>query len=284
MGAIILPAYLLGIWLLYIAYKAFRRRSSVVVSLLFTLIVSLPFTYDIVITNLLAGYYCLVASPHPKTKIEKRVEYPLSIYWEDNVYKGFSRADREPMVLNYLDGTHLKMMALNGDDGKIYVYYLDKPLWRGFKAEAASYLKAHPEYKNNISGHQFDVYSLYAKKVMKSEKIYTKETMPKTNYTVTFNEIKLNSFIRRFLYSDETKIIENNTSKTIAYNRRYARLFYNIEPKFFGNDLYHYYKTVMCGDSYTWFTYHIFKFDGISTRDNHYRDLNEFLYYVKGGK
>jgi hypothetical protein len=90
--------------------------------LLISIAFLLPFTYDIILTNILSAYYCLVASPHPKTKIEKKVEYPISIYWEDNVYPGFSKEDRELMIINYLNGVHLKTMALNGDNGKIYVY------------------------------------------------------------------------------------------------------------------------------------------------------------------
>ncbi len=73
--------------------------------------------------------------------------------------------------------------------------------------------------------------------------------MPKLNYTVTFNEIKLNSFSKKFLYSDETKVIENNTSKVIAYNQRYMRFFYNIMPEFELGNTY-YYSEPMCGLSY----------------------------------
>ena len=89
-------------------------------------------TYDIIITNILSSYYCS-QEPNPKTKIIKKVKYPESIYWEDNVYPGFSKEDRELMIINYLDGVHLKTMALNGDDGKIYVYHIDKPIWKEFK-------------------------------------------------------------------------------------------------------------------------------------------------------
>ena len=230
-------------------------------------------TYDIIITNILSTYYCS-QEPNPKTHIVKKVEYPESIYWEDNVYPGFSKADRELMIVNYLDGKHLKTMALNGDDGKVYMYHLKKPLWERFK-------KSHHTLKSVA------LRKAYAEEIMKDKKVYTKESMPKLNYTVTFNEVKLNSFAHKFLYSDETKVIENKTKEVIAYNRRYMRLFYNIEPKFFGNDIYHYYKSILCGD---WYEFHLKVFDMLKWRligqNEHTISLNKRLYniYVKGKK
>ena len=40
-------------------------------------------TYDIIITNILGVYYCTTA---PKAFIKETVEYPESIYFEDNVF------------------------------------------------------------------------------------------------------------------------------------------------------------------------------------------------------
>lgn len=177
-------------------------------------------TYDIIITNILGAYHCLTT---PSTYISKKVEYPLSIYWEDNVYPGFNAEDRKLMIINYLDGVHLKTMALNGDDGKVYVYSAKEGEFDSFQYDE--------KYK--------DRYTQYASIIMQNEKVYTKETMLKTNYTVTFDEIRLNPFSRMFLYSDETRIIDNNTKETIAYNRWYMPFFYNIAPDFvLGNRYY----------------------------------------------
>ena len=44
-------------------------------------------TYDIIITNILGAYYCATA---PKAFIKETVEYPQSIYFEDNVFNGFN--------------------------------------------------------------------------------------------------------------------------------------------------------------------------------------------------
>jgi len=215
-----------------------RYRLSLWSRLGLTFLLLLPFTCDIVVTNLLAGYYCLIAPPHPKTKIDKIVEYPISIYWEDNVHPGFCKEARAMMIVNYLDGKHLKTMALNGEDGKIYVYRLEGPLFEEFAANFE---------RKNRNGNNFDVYRVYADEIMKSEKVYTKEKMPKTDYTVTFDEVKLNGLAREFLYADETRIIENGSKRVIAYNRRYMRFFYNLAPDFeVGNRYFAPY--ALCGD------------------------------------
>lgn len=183
-------------------------------------------TYDIIITNTLGAYHCLTT---PSTYISKKVEYPLSIYWEDNVYPGFNAEDRKLMITNYLDGVHLKTMALNGDDGKIYTYETNASVWEKLKPLEKERGQPYYDTVNAITQHIIET----------SEEVYTKETMPKTNYTVTFDEVKLNPLSLMFLYSDETKIIDNNTKETIAYNRWYMPFFYNITPDFvLGNRYY----------------------------------------------
>ncbi len=213
-------------------------------------------TYDIFITYILSGYYC---STTPSTFINKTVEYPQSIYWEDNVYPGFNEEDRKLMIRNYLDGMHLKKMALNAPDGKIYVYTrevptekyneIDKelkvarktyknfntkfkqpnlleenePLWlelRDKKIEAKKIVDEIEKQKNSL----IESYSV-------KERIFTKQSMPKLNYTVTFNEVKLNFFSRNFLYSDVTEITDNTSNEVVAQNQRIMKLFYNITPR-----------------------------------------------------
>jgi len=233
------------------------RLKYLVIALL--LIVPLGYLFhDIVITNLLSMYYC-AQDPNPKTQIIKKVEYPESIYWEDNVYPGFSKEDRALMILNYLDGKHLKTMALNGADGKIYLYHLDAPLWKRFEASHASLKRA-------------ELYKAYAEEIMKDEKVYTKESMPTLNYTVTFNEVKLNDFARKFLYADETKITDNKSKEVIAYNRRIMRLYYILQPDFAGGR--YYWKEPMCGGDYN-LDYSVFytnKYFG-----NHNRNIHKIL-------
>ena len=270
MGMIYGFVWIVLIFFYIIFYKKLKKDGvGFFKRVLVILVTSLPFTYDIAITNVLSGYYCL-NEPNPNTQIIKKVEYPKSIYWEDNVYPGFSKGDRELMVINYLDGVHLKTMALNGDDGKIYVYEIDKNIYKDLKFDKS-------KYEN--------IWSQYAHIVMQSEKVFTKQTMPKLNYTVTFNEIKLNDFSSKFLYSDETKVIDNKTDEIIAYNRRIMRFFYNLVPDIQGGN--YYYSEPIYGkridmeqklfDSYGWSTIHL---------GNHSRDLDEILIkrYIKGEK
>ena len=80
-------------------------------------------TYDIIIPNILGAYYCATA---PKAFIKETVEYPQSIYFEDNVFGGFNEQDIENMMNNYLDGIHLKTLALNLPDGNVVIYHYEK--------------------------------------------------------------------------------------------------------------------------------------------------------------
>ena len=245
--------------------------------LLLILAFGLFITYDIIITNILNAYYCS-QEPNPKTHIAKKVEYPESIYWEDNVYPGFSKEDRELMIVNYLDGVHLKTMALNGDDGKVYVYEAKEGDFDSFTYDK--------KFK--------DRYKQYTHIIMQNEKVYTKETMPKLNYNVTFKEIKLNNFANKFLYSDETKIVENNTSNVIAYNRQIMRFYYKLQPDFAGG---RYYSKVMCGGK-KFIPYQVFGYveetpegeikltDRVRNTGIHNLSRNKKLYkkYIKGEK
>ena len=291
-----------------------EKNLTILLITLVSTFVILFFTYDIIITIILSAYYCSQA-PNPKTKIIKKVAYPISIYWDDNVYPGFSKEDRELMIKNYLDGVHLKTMALNAPDNKIYVYSKEVPkkeyMVISHKISSISkeikrmhtFLKdkQNKQYIKDINKLYKQRESLQAKQIKLinsypvSEKIFTKQTMPKLNYTVTFNEIKLNSFARHFLYSDETKVIENNTSKVIAYNRRYMRFFYNIFPDVaLGN---RYYSEAMCGGKI--FTpYWVFGYiettsdgkikltDKVGNTGIHKLSRNQKLYnkYIKGEK
>ena len=233
-----------------------------------SLLIILPLLYivhDMVITNILSLYYCS-QEPNPKTQITKKVVYPESIYWEDTVYPGFSKEDRELMIINYLDGKHLKRMALNGEDGKIYVYTAKEGDFDSFTYDK--------KFK--------DRYKQYAHRVMQHEKVYTKETMPKVNYTATFNEVKLNAFASKFLYSDESKVIENKTKEVIAYNRRYMRFYYILQPDFAGGN--YYYSHPVCGESHLYYDGKGFNQIGYYVSMKHTIGLNKFLFkkYIKG--
>lgn len=256
----------------------FLTKNIWVIGVLVITAVLIP-TYDIIITNILGTYYCS-QEPNPKTFISKKVEYPESIYWEDNVYPGFSKEDRALMIVNYLDGKHLKTMALNGDDGKVYVYKINAEA-NNYQLLQTTYTKEHErllsqidyqskskeENENLIAKNKQVLQKIdetinnYVDSILYTQEIYTKETMPKMNYTVMFDEVKLNAFSRKFLYSDETKIIDNQTGENIAYNRRVMRFFYNAFPDVAKGNIY-YYPTAMCGASHLYYDGDGFKYIG----------------------
>ena len=174
--------------------------------------VLLALTHDIIITNILAYRICK-ADPTPKTFIKKTVEYPKSIYWEDNIYPGFDEKDRLLMIRNYLDGVHLKTMALNAPDGVIYVYTATEEDWQVQRGEQ----------------NYFDKLDAEVRTIAKRGNILSKQAMPQLNYSVIFNPVLLTTFQQRYLWSDEVTITDNKTNELIAYNRRLMRRWYMIE-------------------------------------------------------
>jgi hypothetical protein len=131
---------------------------------------------------------------------------------------------------NYLDGVHLKTMALNGPDGTIHVFTATDRDWRVRRGEPNYFAKLDAE----------------AKAIAERGVTYTLETMPKLHYNVIINPIPLTSFQRRYLWSDEIRILDNKTDEVIAYNRRLMRRWYMIAPDFaFGNRYYS--PEAMCG-------------------------------------
>lgn len=218
----ILPFLLLIYIVVSIGIYKFTKRNSPekwVHRSVLTLLILIP-TYDILLTYIFAGCYCLTT---PSTYIKEKDSFPKSIYFEDNIYPGFSKSDRKIMIENYLDGKHLKTMALNGDDGKIYVYSANENDWNTSKA-----IKAR-----KIQGNYWDMLVLETNHIYATtEKVYTKETMPKMNYTVIYQEDPLPFIVNSFLHRDNVKIIKNSTNEIIGYNRRIMNFFYNIAPDF----------------------------------------------------
>jgi len=294
----------LAVYLYNLAVKHYPHKKAIS-KLILAIFILIP-TYDIIITNVLGGYYCLTT---PDTFINKTVKYPESIYWEDNVYPGFNEEDRELMIKNYLDGVHLTKMALNGDDGKIYIYTRKIPkekydeIDKQLKIASKTYIQLNTKFKQpNLLEENKPLWlelrdkKIEAKKIVNEmekqrdqliedypvkEKVFTKQSMPKLNYTVTFNEVNLNFFSRNFLYLDITKITDNITGKVIAQNQRIMKLFYNITPDLRPT---YYDPEPMCGD---WYELHLKAFDMLKWRLHGFRDhkvdLNEHL-YKKGEK
>ena len=170
-------------------------------------------TYDIIITNILGAYYCATA---PKAFIKETVEYPESIYFEDNVFNGFNEQDIENMMNNYLDGIHLKTLALNLPDGSIAIYHYEK--------NQDEYDKIVKEVKQELGEKTLRYDDIRARiiKIIDSNKIITtKDKMPKMNYTVLDDKVNLNQIASKFFRADDMKVINNRTNEVTSYQRRY---------------------------------------------------------------
>ena len=265
MGIVLVPLYILyilAVALVIILVHRFITASKFVMIALITIGILLP-TYDIIITNILGAYYCK-ADSNPKTFIKKKVEYPESIYWEDNIFGGFDADRRKQMIENYLDGVHLKIMALNGEDGKVYVYHYENipkeyyPLKKEYEIVTKKYINCRSDwniaYDSNdlkykeigkecavLSNKQDELWRILNKKINTftlKEETYDNFSMPKTNYTVTFDKVKISKIAQKFINISESKIIDNNSNELIGYNKQCLRFWYNITPNFSTNSLH----------------------------------------------
>ncbi len=229
-------------------------------------------THDIIITNILAWQICR-ADPQPKTFIKKTVEYPASIYWEDNIYPGFDERDRLLMIRNYLDGVHLKTMALNAADGTIYLYTATDEDWKTSRA-----IKTR-----KIKGDFMDTIEIEAKAIAARGKILTRQTMPQLNYNVVFNPVHLTLLQSRFLYSDEVTITDNKADEVISFNRRLMRRWYLIMPDVGMGDRY-YYPHSICGESSLYgFDDMVFPIHTLNGM-NHLWLINNRIYHLRKGE
>ena len=178
---------------------------------------------DILITNFLAYRICH-SDPQPKTFIKTTVEYPESIYWEDNIYPGFDEKDRLLMIRNYLDGVHLKIMGLNAPDGSVYIFTAITDDW-----------KTSREIKTGkIQGNYYDMLKEESKTIAAKGQHVSREKLQEFHYSVVFNLVPLTTFQNRYLYSDEVIISDKKANEIIAYNRRLMRRFYLLQPDFVG--------------------------------------------------
>ena len=171
------------------------------------------------------------------------------------------------MLGNYLDGINLKTLALNLPDDSVGIYYLDEnysnykdyitaiTLYRKYnKLEKDTSKKIHDKINSGEIERMTDKHKKYADNLkiygklsfenmqlaiklhakLVTEKIVPKNEMPKTKYTVLYNEVKLNKFTHHFFRSDEMKIIDNSKNEIIAYQQRYFMLPRNIIFDFSG--------------------------------------------------
>jgi hypothetical protein len=276
MGIILIPIYIVYLLLsigITIAVKRSTRSKSAVITIVIVLIL-IP-TYDIFLTNLLGFYYCSTDT-EAKTFVDKTVQTPGGIYWEDNVYPGFDIKDRERMVKSYLDGVTIKRIALNSPSGRIYEYsyeevpqpYVDflkeyEIKHNELKAKRSVFDRVTSDkesYPNWVAvrddylafDKEFQQYRLKLREMKKDLNVVENrislreaESFP---FIVRMDLVPLNAFSKHFVYSDEVHIIDTSVNKVIAKNRRYMKRMYNILPSS-GGDYYYQPSRSLCGYS-----------------------------------
>ena len=144
----------------------------------------------IIITNTLGIYYCQQATNHNGTN---NIEKPYSIYFEDNIYPGFSQDDRLLMVKKYLGRELLKTMALNGDDGKVYLY-------------TTEHNQTSASIKEDIQKKQQQILQSKRKQLYKQRDLLAQKERHltyemKTEYKVPSNLLELNNYNNGLLES-----------------------------------------------------------------------------------
>lgn len=178
--------FYLGLFLIYVvfaigvlipAFKFSKKRWIPWLTVLFFLLFP---TYDILIQKVAMTYY---EKTQTLQEIKRTVDVPGSVYWEDNVWPGYDTKYRLWMIDHLLDGKHLDTLAMNGEDGRIYLY-------RYGKGDT-------PEIYENSS------------------------QLPQVNYKVVLNRVELPWLFKRYIWSDQMDIYDTRTSERIAFSRRY---------------------------------------------------------------
>lgn len=119
MGLVLLGVVILYLFFALIVFFFVRKRakSKKTVWFIGLLLILFPFKHQLFFGTLF-GLYGLA----PLQEIHETIDSPISVYWQDDVWPGFDEYGRTWMIKNYLDGIHLQALALNGEDGRIYLY------------------------------------------------------------------------------------------------------------------------------------------------------------------
>ena len=248
MGIILLLVFLayliVAIIVVALTAKFAKSKKTVVVVVLF--FVLFPFRRFVFYKALFAYY-----SRTPLQEIHETIESPVSVYWEDNVWPGFDDRGRACMVKTYLDGKHLKVLALNGEDGRIYLYRATEDDFNGSKKILAEVKLAEKSYERILAAAKKSGTGKYAPIWVKSRKVRdaaktlrwqkyepqkdkevqniinraerypAKKYLPPVHYTVRLDPLPLSWPFRDLLHADRISIIDNKSGKEITYSRRY---------------------------------------------------------------
>lgn len=207
-----------------IVYMISKSNKALAISV--ALCVLVPF-YDVVPTRIIANKYCQI---EPKSKIDKIVEYPKSVYVEIN------SSDKDEIIYNLrlcgefdeamLDGIHVEKMAVNCY-GEIIQEEFDTN-----SSDYKQYINLISQYQNltdKISKYKFYNENIQdiRRKIIKSEIIKNDDNIVKDyNYLIVINqkdEISKNSFENTFFHLNDIYVIDNKSKEKIAFWKMYIR-------------------------------------------------------------
>lgn len=209
---------------------------------------------DIFITKGIMLNFKIIHSP--LQQIFRTIEKPESVLWLDNIWPGFDEYGRRWMVSNYLDGVHLRMLALNDGRGKLYLYdaspedYMESNKMRPGVEEAEKVLKQISDQIHHGKKEKMDVEELRVKyeqldealtlkrntyeqvqkdeidRVMARVKVYLLAgdalpvDLPSISYQVQIRRIPLPKWQDNFVWCDEIDIFDNKKKEIIAFSKR----------------------------------------------------------------
>lgn len=205
-------------------------KSNKAVAISVALCVLVPF-YDVVPTRLIANKYCQI---EPKSKIDKIVEYPKSVYVEIN------SSDKDEIIYNgrlcgefdeaMLDGIHVEKMAVN-----CYGEIIQKEFDTN-SSDYKQYINLISQYQNlhTDESAQFDFYRENEKAIEEAKFKITKrnevekdrDIIKNYNYSIIINKsekISDSAFENYFYHIVNVSIVENKTEKEIAFWKMYIR-------------------------------------------------------------
>lgn len=212
-------------------------KSNKAVAISVALCVLVPF-YDVVPTRIIANKYCQI---EPKSKIDKIVEYPKSVYVKiDNAKVGDIDTSLH-LIEALLDGIHIEKIAIECNskitdkykcgNGKVEEVYFDKN-----STHYTQYINLISQYQNlhTDKSAQFDFYRKNEKAIEETKFKITKRNVVEKdrdiiknyNYSIIINKsekISDSLFENAFYHIVNVSIVENKTEKEIAFWKMYIR-------------------------------------------------------------
>ncbi len=253
MGFLLIPVFIvyLLIAIISIAVAVKFSRSEVVVFLVVLFFIFFPFR-RLIFYNILFFYY----SRSPLQEIQEIVEFPISVYWEDKVWPGFDAYGRHWMVKNYLDGKHLQLLALNSEDGEIYLYRASQETFSKSNTLYPEYIKVkqaieaakkeavavgsrggdnkamwkrirerEDAFRKSLSKQYEEQRKREIAEILDRVEIFTdKSNLPPIRYRVEFNLLPKSFLLNnqnKILHADRISIFDTDSEKEIAFSIRY---------------------------------------------------------------